>query len=277
MSPESFQHVVMTRFNLATPGRESAIRIRPGWLSGRFDLFERYCLPSMAAQTRQDFDWIVYFDVDTPASFRERIERCREVRPFTPYYTPLFLSEGWPRSIRETFGETAPRLLTTRLDNDDALARDHVERLQAAVAPFDGARASFNFTNGFLLNGGRVYAHRHPANAFASQLEPWGAETRTASSIPHLDMADYGPVIQIPGPGGWLQVIHDGNVSNRTAGRRVAPDAAQDRFPAEVLGDLAPFGPIEAMLDRFVEGPARAARAGATRIAKRILRRPSRL
>ena len=79
-----FTHVIMTRFNMPTPGRESHIRSRPGWLAGRFELFERYCLPSIAAQTTRDFHWVVYFDVETPPEFRARIEACRAVFPFVP-------------------------------------------------------------------------------------------------------------------------------------------------------------------------------------------------
>ncbi len=52
----AFTHLILTRFNLATPGRESAIRNRPGWLAERFDLFERICLPSVASQTCRDFN-----------------------------------------------------------------------------------------------------------------------------------------------------------------------------------------------------------------------------
>lgn len=109
-----FTHVLMTRFNLATPGRESAIRNRPGWLAQRFDLFERYCLPSVAAQTVRDFKWIIYFDKDTPEDFRARIERLREVFPFTPYFTGLFPGTGWRESITATLPRDTPMLLTSR-------------------------------------------------------------------------------------------------------------------------------------------------------------------
>ena len=205
-----FVHVIMTRFNLATPGRESRIRLRPGWLAERFDLFERYCLPSVAAQTEQGFRWVIYFDVETPQEFRDRIEACRRVHPFVPYFTPLFPGSGWPRSLRELLGDPparsrgagpAPWLLTTRLDNDDALAVDHVARLQAAVAALPAPqRCSLNFTHGFVLNDGRVYAHEHRSNAFASWLEPWDAPMCTAQDIEHMKMADHGPIRQIDGP-----------------------------------------------------------------------------
>jgi hypothetical protein len=178
-----FTHVIMTRFNMPTPGKESLIRSRPGWLAGRFELFERYCLPSIAAQTTRDFHWVVYFDVETPPEFRERIEACRAVFPFVPYFTEFFQAEGWPRSRRELLGQPTPWLLTTRFDSDDALAVDHAARLQVAVeAAAPTTRTSFNLIHGVVIEDGRVYAHAHPSNAFASWFEPWDAAARTCMS-----------------------------------------------------------------------------------------------
>ena len=127
-----FVHVILTRFNLATPGRESAIRNQPGWLAGRFELFERYCLPTLAAQrgvSAGGFRWIVYFDDGTPEPFRARIEACRRVADFHPFFTPIFPGEQWGISARAVLaaeGRAAPWLLSTRLDNDDGLAVDFV-------------------------------------------------------------------------------------------------------------------------------------------------------
>src|SRR6188508_2207312 len=95
------RHVLLTRFNMPTPGREAKLRSDPGWLARRFDLFERYCLPTIAAQDAQDFGWIVYFDEATPAPFRDRIERLRGIREFHPYYTHLFGPSGWRDSVLE--------------------------------------------------------------------------------------------------------------------------------------------------------------------------------
>lgn len=269
-----FTHVVMTRFNLATPGRESDIRNRPGWLAGRFELFERYCLPTMAAQTDQNFHWVIYFDEGTPGEFRDRIERCRAVRSFIPYFTPLFPSDGWPRSLRESIPDPAPWLLTTRLDNDDGLAVDFVARLQSAVRKWEqGSRASFNFTNGFIMEGPRLYAMRHASNAFASWLEPWDPEMRTASSIHHMHLADHGPVLQIEGPGAWLQVVHGGNVSNRVRGRRTGLEEARGRFPAQVVAQLAQASGFGIAAENLVLTPLRNARERLVALAKETLRR----
>ncbi len=258
-----FTHVVMTRFNMPTPGRESQIRNRPGWLEGRFDLFERYCLPSIAAQTapRENFHWMIFFDVETPQPFRDRIAECQKVFPFKPYFTEFFQAEGWPRSVRETLAPTTPWLLSTRFDSDDALSSDHVARLQAALAATKPAgRVSLNITEGIILEAGRVYAHSHPCNAFASWFEPWDAEARTCMSINHMRMAEVGPIQQVGGKAGWLQVVHGGNVSNKVRGRRVAPAAVRDLFPEAVLGPLKPASGAEISLENIVLTPLRSAR-----------------
>ncbi|MBY8850425.1 putative rhamnosyl transferase, partial [Saccharothrix sp. MB29] len=66
-------HVVLTRFNLPSVGAESVVRAQEGWLTKRVGLFERYCLPSVAAQTSSDFRWLIYFDPESPQWLKDRI------------------------------------------------------------------------------------------------------------------------------------------------------------------------------------------------------------
>jgi hypothetical protein len=270
-----FTHVIMTRFNMAMPQRD-AIRKRPGWLESRFDLFERYCLPSIAAQTTRDFHWVIYFDIETPASFRERIERCRAEFPFIPFYTPHFEAEGWPRSLREIFGtDRTPWLVTSRLDNDDALSVDHVERLHGHFLEQGLEKGSVNFRNGFLLQGERVYALEHLSNAFAHHVEPWDEAAITCRGVNHLKLAEFGPVRQIGGAAAWLQVVHGGNVSNKVRGRRVSGEEARGLFPDGVLGPLRPVSPLALGLENLVLVPARNLRdslAASLRGQKRLSR-----
>lgn len=250
-------HVLMTRFNLATPGRELAIRTQPGWLEGRFELFERHCLPSVAAQTARGFRWIIFFDEGTPAEFRARIAGAQAIQPFEAYFTGLFPGEGWARAVNEVIAPRTPWLLTTRLDNDDALASDFTARLHAAVAGTGLRRGTYNFTNGLVVGAGRAYAHAHDSNPFASWLEPWDEKMRTAPSIHHMTWADQGPVTQIGGPPAWAQVIHGGNVSNTFRGLRIAPAAAEARFAPGTLGKLVPAGRGALMADRLLAAPLR--------------------
>ncbi|MEO0820782.1 MAG: glycosyltransferase [Pseudomonadota bacterium] len=267
-----FTHVLLTRFNLATPGRESTLRNRPGWLNRRFELFERHCLPSVAAQSDAHFHWIIFFDKDTPEPFRTRIAEAQAVRPFTAFFTGLFKDNGWIRAIRERVGAETPWLLTTRLDNDDGLASDFVARLHAKLRgqPTPSQRVALNFRQGFVLQDGRLYAHHHESNAFVSLLEPFDEEARTTSSIKHMEMADYARVHQIDGPGAWLQVVHEENVSNVARGRLIAPSAAAAPFAPGVLGQLAPVSAADLATDRFLNAPLRVLRDFARMAGRRV-------
>lgn len=262
-----FTHVLMTRFNLATPGKELAIRTKPGWLEHRFALFETYCLPSVAAQTSSDFRWIVFFDKDTPEAFKTRVDRLSERgRLFTPYYTGLFPGTGWGRAIHEVLTPNIPLLLTTRLDNDDSLAADFVARLHREVAARDYALGIYNFRQGAIARGPQLYTLAHDSAPFFSLLEPLSDSLCTAPNIHHMRIADAHPVMQIDGAIAWMQIVHDTNVSNRIRGRRVQPDAVAGLFPAAIAGQLRPVSGAKMALDRYVTAPFRTLRDGALEV-----------
>jgi len=272
--------VLITRFNLATPGREAAWRGAADWLAGRFDLFERYCLPSVRDQTRRDFTWLVLFDDHTPGWARERVARAQAIVPFHAIYTPLFDGAGWGRFVRAAIGPAQPgrRVITSNLDNDDALAADYLARLHAAA--IGAARQdsfALNVTRGLILSGRRLYRYDHPANAFTTLVEPDADPLRTTMSIRHNELARHVPVVQVEGRPGWLQVVHGGNVSNRVRGRVIAQPAATG-FAGDILADVAPPGPIELAHDRLIAAPLRLCRDHAIRLYRwlRPVDRPAR-
>ncbi|MGW8281548.1 glycosyltransferase (plasmid) [Sphingomonas aurantiaca] len=270
--PLAIRHVFLTRFNLATPGREARHRVRASWLEERFDLFERYCLPTMAAQTEQDFAWLIYFDDQTPDWARARIERARGVRDFHPCYTALFDADGWARTtLHVVDDDRRDVLLTSNLDNDDGLAGDYVARVQAAArAAWTGRRIALNVTEGFVMQGNALYRHRHRFNAFSNLLESHEAP-KVVHAYSHMEIADHMPMVQVGGGGGWLQVVHNDNVSNRVRGTRVGRVEALVRFPAGVVRDVCDPGIAALATDRLVTGPARGLRDLATHLAHRVL------
>lgn len=250
-----FKHIIMTRFNLATPGKESQIRTQVGWLEGRFHLFETYCLPSIAAQRNMSFDWIIYFDVDTPDIFKARISKLQKIFPFHAYYTPLFRSEGWSRSLRETYPLTQKFLLTTRLDNDDALAIDYTERLHQSVRDNAFELGAYNFRNGLICEAGALYKIDHPKNAFFSWLDLSAGDLRPAPSIQHMRLDDFGPVHQIEGAPGWLQVVHETNVSNKTRGNRVMPECFLPLFPDQITNTFSRTSLSSIVIQNTLQAP----------------------
>lgn len=247
-----FEHILMTRFNLATPGYESELRNKQGWLEERFTLFEEVCLPSVANQTNMDFKWIIYFDIETPPNFRKQIERLQREFPFYAYYTVLFPASGWSRSLQEVWKLDKDLVLTTRLDNDDALSADHVDRLHWKVENNNYSVGGYNFLNGYIISNGRLYRVTHPSNAFFSWLSSMAKEIKTAPSIQHMELSQHGPVFQIEGDGAWVQIVHGGNVSNKVRGWRVRPTGLNDFFPANLKKNLRDVGSREVIVENLL-------------------------
>ena len=79
MKPD-YRHFILTRMNVGVHNGHTVVgdKVHPGeWLERRLQIFERYCLPSIEAQTDRDFTWVLSFDGQTPSSFRDRIEGYR--------------------------------------------------------------------------------------------------------------------------------------------------------------------------------------------------------
>ena len=117
---ERSQHFVLTRFNVNIgPHRRTW---DDTWLASRFRLFEEYCLPSMRSQTSQQFTWLVFF----ATSSRATIERYLADLPPMPNLQPVFTDSVFgPATTRDAVvsrhNGVSDRLITTRLDCDDAL------------------------------------------------------------------------------------------------------------------------------------------------------------
>lgn len=263
-----FEHFIMTRFNLATPGRELAIRTQEGWLDYRFKLFERYCAPSIAEQRSKAFKWIIYFDKDTPNHYKERIETLRQEVPFTAYYTGLFGAEGWRRSLFEVFRPQARSILTTRLDSDDVISVDFVQRLHEEVEARDYAPGFYNFSKGFIRQGESLFRITHESNAFFSVLELNGPDVRTAPSIPHMGIRQQGDLFQINCDPFWMQIIHDSNVSNKVRGWRTSPFGLTSPFPDAAIAGLAHPSLATLLVENAFLAPMRFARDAAANILR---------
>lgn len=131
------QHFILIRYNQgwdpATP-----IRIKQAttggevdphvWLEQRRALFERYCLPSLRAQTARDFRVMLSVSPKTPAGYFDFLDGIGDL--------DLELHAGaFDETCKRTLFQRArgDLLLTTRLDNDDAIAPAFVERVQATA------------------------------------------------------------------------------------------------------------------------------------------------
>lgn len=265
------QHFILTRFNIASPGREAPIRNSPGWLERRFDLFEMYCLPSMAAQQHGAYRWLIYFDEETPQAFRERIAAAQARVPFDAIFVGPFRASLAASDIAARLTSQEGRLVTTRLDNDDAIADDFLATIRAEAERHpDGT--ILNFPRGVALSGGRLYTAADDSNPFTSLVER-ASGAATIWAAPHTELAKRFPLRQVAAPPSWLQVVHGENVANRIKGKRMGDKAVLARFSLSDRVHIEPTGPGVLLMDRLVFYPARQLRESAVAFAKKLLRR----
>lgn len=261
-------HVLLTRFNLPSKGHESLVRAQENWLKDRVGLFERYCLPSVVAQTCRDFSWIIYFDPQSPPWLLDWVQGQQRQGSFRP----LFREEVGPQDLLDDIATVVgPRsggaLVTTNLDNDDSLAADFVSRVQA-VAPL-GGRTVVYLADGLIRRGDVLYRRVDPHNAFCSVRETWDRPV-TCWADWHNLLPELMSAAVVRGTPGWLQVVHGANVSNRVRGRRTHPSAHRPNFPG-LLEDLPDPTVRQLVADVLVLVPARAGREGGRAAAKAVL------
>ena len=137
MTVPTIDHVILTRFNLPSGGTEARIRASERWLVNRWDLFERYCAPSVAAQSNRNVSWIIYFDPESPEWLTTAVGPYAKQGLFTPFYRAEVPYDVLLADVRQVSTGSADMLITTNLDNDDGLAIDFVERLRD-TRPFPG-------------------------------------------------------------------------------------------------------------------------------------------
>ena len=228
------QHLVQTRFSVRVFWGHQGGFPRD-WLETRLALFEDYCLASMAAQTAEDFTWLVYCDHATDPAVMARLRALE--RGIPQLRIALTRREMIGLATRPYVDPSCDVLITTRLDSDDGVHTGYVEAIQAHAEAFMRAGHAtwlLNFPRGFQLDHrtGELYFAWSPASAFHSLFEREPAGTRTVLHGSHLTMHRWHPVAQDDSLAAWLMVIHGGNVANRLV---------EDAQPAPVER-LARFG-----------------------------------
>lgn len=99
----------------------------------RFAFFENICLPSLAAQTDADFKLVVLIGDTMPFRWRKRLKGLMEQHPFLEICT---LEAAGPlnstrRAYRRAWNGSAPYITGFRIDDDDAVAVDYIEKTRA--------------------------------------------------------------------------------------------------------------------------------------------------
>jgi hypothetical protein len=233
-----FEHFLLTQFNLKVRHSSPLTRLDPTWLESRFELFDRFCYPSVRTQSEQNFKWIVYFDSQTPILFKDKIAEYANWKNFIPIYLDDELTDEVNRkTILNHFSSAASYLITTRIDNDDAICKSYIKDIHLN---FDEQEFKFmSFINGHVLHvDGRLYRFRYLNNPFISLIERIDqsdvSSFRTVLCGPHTELSKIGSMKQIQTPFSWLQIIHGKNVSNKIRGLRCPAKNLLDQYEIDL-------------------------------------------
>lgn len=228
-APPSVDHFLLTRFSAVLyPGAPPA---EPEWLSYRLGFFLDACHASVTSQEGAGpFTWLVLFDDRCPEWFRDAIEELAADGAFVPVWShEVFTRDAFVPHVLARC--RSARVITTRLDSDDAIAYDFMAVVQARLARAENLFCSF--PRGVQIDrSGGVYATLETSAPFLSRIErpTPKAPLRTVFEPRHARARTVGPVLQVRSPAMWAQVLHDGNLLNRLLGRRVSPKVVNQRF-----------------------------------------------
>lgn len=210
------------------------------WLNNRRKIFEKFCLPSVESQKNTDFEWILVSDSRTPDKFKSILEAY----PATVIY-PDFENYDWEEHAppcndlssimkRSTQLEYIKQILvnhlsipldtdyviTSRCDNDDCIAVDHISRIQRIFytqfsRPKD-ERFWLSLVRGMKWCNRKVYPFNSASNPFISFVEiPKNLETcyQVCHTLARNTKYPFYSIRQ--GSPTWLQVIHGDNLLNK--------------------------------------------------------------
>ena len=224
-----YKHFIITLFNLKIWKEDKAKMPTQtvDWLKQRFFLFETYCMPSVKGQTCQEFEWLCLFDIDTPDVYKQRIE---ELRKQVPQLRPCYFSAEDSSHFRDEDKNLRCRfirnkiasllsgedyVITTNLDNDDALQKNFVERVHQVFDQAEGeALVTFKTGMQYFVSLNAVVKMFYPHNHFLNLIERTDKDFFTIEYFRHAEARKILPCIDIKEQPYWMEVVHACNVSN---------------------------------------------------------------
>jgi hypothetical protein len=265
--PGALLHFVGTRLEIGVFNEQ--------WLDYRWQLFETLALASVDAQTEKDFTWVLGIDRDMPRRFRERLDELAVERPYLRLIE-LELLDDFEHEFKvccrkEAEAKGRPPLLTTRIDDDDAVHRELFGEIQRAARDLlsDGSRlpAAISATTGFQWvpatgQGYRAYHYSHSIGT--SLLESFDAFTavygKNHRRIPDWVVERDGSVHHIGGDTRWwLYATTTTSMELLRTGKSLREGTIANPGAYELdAGTLRAFGVTDAEHLRSVEEPVMA-------------------
>lgn len=216
------KHFIVTRFNLKVEdwktAKDGSIVLTDKWLEERFKLFQKYCLPSVINQKNQNFYWLVFFDIETPVAYKKMIDRIAgEYKKFVPLYIDSnnSLQPSFKKYILEHIKDDDLYIITSRLDNDDAIHENFVDIIQKiAIQKKDTV---IDIRMGYQMdisdNSCKYRRLYNSFNPFISLVENT-KNFNTIISRKHQDWKNSDSILVYDKDPLWIEIIHKKNKLN---------------------------------------------------------------
>lgn len=224
------QYFFLTRFNLELwdVNKHRMVMDKEKWMEERCELFEKYCLPSVAGQTDQDFTWIILCDHATEDCYQKKLigyrKKCPQIQliqvrcTFSWDYADIFADVIRHTVCRRGFNPLDV-CITTMLDNDDAIHHKFVEYTKRRAKFLDfGTFLSYDYGLQYFNELNMATRIWYPNNHFLSYVESvkrvrtcygFGShfllEKQEGVKVCHIDSETF-PM--------WVETIHENNVDN---------------------------------------------------------------
>jgi hypothetical protein len=202
-------------------------------LPSRLRTFESICIPSVLSQVDRPDLWLLGFADEWRDDAAPALGAVKE----HPWIIPVWQQKTsarhervyacFQREIHSRLNDTFTHVITTRLDNDDAINRSftrHLAQYTAAVAHKEPELEDFwiSFPFGANYHGSASRIYTNPTNHFLSRVQTVrhfrATEISTALAINHNRLFEgrrvFLPITTDPM---WLEVIHDSNVTHASA------------------------------------------------------------
>ena len=207
------KHLLITRYNVKFHGKKYMDK---RWLKDRRKLFRNYTFPSVVHARKPDgFMWIILRDVHTLAKEREALDK---IVMYLPWIETVYVTHHYIRDLQEyiynNFHDS--HVLTTRLDSDDMIHRDYLERVYNSAQHMNSGY--LNFSNGLYIRGKQAYGISLPSNAFISRIERRSvvktvlehSHTKAKHDPNYVEVATQDPM--------WAALDHPGALTKRHGG-----------------------------------------------------------
>lgn len=211
------------------------------WHKDRFELFNRFCLPSILQQTSSNFKLLIFFNEEKREKYQEFIEETIKSDADVEF---LFVKPGEDHRVflNEYIIDhiTSNYLITTRMDNDDCIAVDFVESIQKEFnfmkGGFEGDYTILNAGNGYQFEtkfpfrkSKREGYSYSPFVSLVSKMD-LAKSIVTVLSHSHLNWRNFSEAKELPEKTYWTQIIHKKNVSNKILTLKLLPKISDPDF-----------------------------------------------